>query len=54
VGPRTHGTRPLVTLQRLQEPKKSINRSERLIITCTIEKQQEKQQEHCCEALAKN
>jgi hypothetical protein len=44
----------LVTFQRLLEPKNSINRSERLSITCTIAKQQEKQQEHCCEALEKN
>jgi len=54
VGPRTHGKTPLGTLQRLQEPKNSINRSERLSITCTIVKQQEKQQEHCCETLAQN
>ena len=40
----THGKPPLVTLQRQQEPKNSINRSERLDITCTIAKQQEKQQ----------
>jgi len=32
----------------------SINRRGRLSITCTIAKQQEKQQEHCCEALAKH
>jgi len=52
VGPRTHGTRPLITLQWLQEPKNSINISERLNITYTTAKQQEKQQEHYCEALA--
>jgi hypothetical protein len=31
----------------------SINRDQDLSITCTIVKQQEKQHEHCCEALAK-
>jgi len=44
----------LVTLKRLQDPKNSINISERLNIIGTIANQQEKQQEHCCEALAKN
>jgi len=45
VGPRTRGTTPLVTLQRLYEPKDSINRDQGLSITCTIAKHSSKQLE---------
>jgi len=45
VGPRTRGITPLVTLQRLYEPKNSINRDQRLSITCTIAKHTSKQLE---------
>jgi len=44
---KTIGHTPMAT--RGQE---TINKSGRLNITCTIAKHQEKQQEHCCEALA--
>jgi len=37
-GPRTRVITPLDTLQRLYEPKNSINRDQRLSITCTIAK----------------
>jgi len=39
----TRGITPLVTLQRLYEPKNSINTDQRLNITCTIAKHTRKQ-----------
>jgi len=51
VGPRTHGITPLDTLQRLYEPKESINRDQGLGKTCTIAKHTRKQLE-LFEALA--
>ncbi|KEH32773.1 hypothetical protein MTR_3g005045 [Medicago truncatula] len=52
VGPRTHGITPLDTLQRLYEPKDSINRDQDISKTCTIAKHTRKQQ-RLFEALAK-
>jgi len=43
VGPKACGITPLGTLQRLYEPKNSINRDQRLNITCTIAKHSRKQ-----------
>ena len=45
MGPRARGITPLVTLQRLYEPKNSINRDQRLNKTCTIAKHTRKQLE---------
>ena len=47
VGPRTHGITPLDTLQRLYEPKDSINRDQGLSKTCTIAEHISKQLEDC-------
>ena len=45
MGPRTHGVTPLDTLQRLYEPKDSINRDQGLSKTYTIAKHTRKQLE---------